>query len=76
MPLEAPKEDYEPLEMVTTLAGAVRLTGEYRNTISYAIDAGNIAAQRDGAIVLVSIPSLLRWKSQIDNKRKKWSSVA
>lgn len=55
------KEHFDLLEQVTTLAGASRLIKVDRKSISYAIDAGHIAARRDGRNVLVSIPSLLTY---------------
>lgn len=61
MPNCANKDHYMPLENVVTLAGACRMTGRSRSAIRYAIDAGNIAAVRDGRIWLIYKPSLLAW---------------
>lgn len=52
------QSDYAVFATVTTLAEASRMYQRHPNTITYAIDAGNIAAVRVGGIVLVSIPSL------------------
>lgn len=58
---KAQKIHFDQLKNVTTLAGASRLTKVHRNQISYAIDAGHIAAIRDGRNVLIWIPSLLEY---------------
>jgi sugar phosphate isomerase/epimerase len=59
MKRKARKEHFDYLENVTTLAGASRLVKVDRHTISYAIDAGHIAARREGRNVLIYVPSLL-----------------
>lgn len=61
MPNAAKPAHYEPLEYVVTAASAARLYGVYRSTITYAIDAGNVAAVKCGGVWLVSVPSLVAW---------------
>lgn len=58
MPHKANPDHFTELEYVTTLAQACRETGIPRQTISYAIDAGNLAAVRVGKVVLISVRSL------------------
>lgn len=52
-------EHFRELDMVITQAEAVRLYHIHRKTLTYAIDAGHIAATRCGRIVLISKRSLV-----------------
>ncbi len=61
MPHHARREHFAPLKDVSTLASVAHRWKRDKKTVSYAIDAGNIAACRDGRIWLVSIPSVLAW---------------
>ncbi|MEO0566071.1 MAG: hypothetical protein AAF125_28445 [Chloroflexota bacterium] len=61
MPNAAKPEHYTYLRHVTTVAGAARLYYVDRKTILYNIDAGNLAAFKEGGTWLVSIPSLIEW---------------
>jgi len=61
MPFNAKPEHYEPLENVVTLAEASRRWGKTRQSISYAIDLGNVAGIKCGRNTLVSVPSLIHW---------------
>ncbi|MFC1959248.1 helix-turn-helix domain-containing protein [Chloroflexota bacterium] len=47
------------LNTVTTLANACRMYGKDRKTVAYAIDAGNLAARKEGGIWLISNASLM-----------------
>lgn len=58
MPHKANPQHFQELNLVITQAEAVRLYKIYRQTLTYAIDAGNIAAVRCGRNVLVSRRSL------------------
>lgn len=59
MPHKASNQHYAPLRQVVTLSTAARLYCRDRSTIRYAIDAGNLAACKDGRIWLISVPSLV-----------------
>jgi hypothetical protein len=61
MPHHARREHFAPLDQVSTLASVARRWKRDKKTVAYAIDAGNIAACRDGRIWLVSIPSVVAW---------------
>ncbi|MEM6284162.1 MAG: helix-turn-helix domain-containing protein [Chloroflexota bacterium] len=61
MPHDAKKAHYIILKQVTTVAEASRACGCARNTIQYAIDAGNIAALKCGGVWLISVSSLRTW---------------
>lgn len=58
MPHKAKPEHFIELELVTTMAQAARDYYRCKMTISYAIDAGNLAAIRVGHDVLISKRSL------------------
>lgn len=64
MPHRAKPEHFAVLFQVVTVAEAARLTFSARNTIQYAIDAGNIAALKCGGVWLVSVDSLREWNHQ------------
>lgn len=51
-------DKYPELGMVVTMAEAARLVHRDRNTLRYAIDAGNLAAVQCGRVWLVSVRSL------------------
>ena len=62
MPFEAKQKHYYHVARVITLAEACRRWQKKRSVVSYAIDAGNIAAYQCGRIWLVSVDSLReRW---------------
>lgn len=61
MPHHARPSHYDPLKQVSTLASVARRWKRDKKTVICAIDSGNIAAQKDGRIWLVSIPSVLAW---------------
>jgi len=61
MPHKANPKHYHELEKVVTLAEACRLTRRTYNTITYAIDTGNIAAVQCGRNRLVHVDSLMDW---------------
>lgn len=52
---------FQDLELVITLAEATRRYDVHRKTLTYAIDAGLIAATRCGRAVLISKNSLLAY---------------
>ena len=54
-------EDFPELEQVLTLAQACREYGVYRQTLTYAIDAGLLAAVRSGRQVIISRRSLKQY---------------
>jgi hypothetical protein len=58
MPHKAKPEHFTELDLVTTMAEAIRQYDVHRQTLTYAIDAGNLAAIRQGKIVLISRRSL------------------
>lgn len=58
MPHKAQSDHWTDLKNVTTLAQALRDYRVSKTGLTYAIDAGNIAAIRVGKAVLISIRSL------------------
>lgn len=58
---KANPEHFRELDLVLTLAEATRQYDVHRKTLSYAIDAGLIAATRCGRAVLISKSSLLAY---------------
>lgn len=58
MPNKAKAEHWQDLKNVTTLAQAAREYHISRQSLTYAIDAGNLAAMRVGRSVLISRRSL------------------
>lgn len=49
------------LLLVLTVPEACEMFCKPRNTILYAIDAGNLCARKSGATWLVSLQSLIEW---------------
>jgi hypothetical protein len=58
MPNRANPEHFEECERVLTLAEAARVYFISANSLTYAIDAGNIAAVKQGRIWILSVRSL------------------
>lgn len=58
---KANPKHFQDLELVITLAEATRQYDVHRKTLTYAIDAGLIAATRCGRAVLISKTSLLAY---------------
>ena len=65
MPHKADPRHFTELQYVTTMAEASRETGIPVPTLSYAIDAGNLAAVRKGRNVLVSVRSLKAYAQKL-----------
>lgn len=68
MPHKANRKHYTELKYVITLAEACRLTGIPRQTLSYAIDAGNLAGVRCGRTVIISVRSLSRYAKNLSSR--------
>ena len=67
MPHNAKREHFDELDAVVTMATACRLVKKRYNTVIYAIDAGNVAAVKDGRIWKVHRQSLLEWFNRNSN---------
>lgn len=61
MPHHARREHFIPLDDVSTLVDVARRWKRDKKTVSYAVDAGNIAARRVGRICLIYVPSVIAW---------------
>jgi hypothetical protein len=59
MPNKAKQNHYQCLAQVVTMSEAARMYYRDRQTVRYAIDAGNLAARQCGRNWLVSVPSLI-----------------
>ena len=57
-PYTCPLHFYDPLALVATISEIAAHWQRHRNTIQYAIDAGNLAAVKSGRTWLVSLPSV------------------
>lgn len=64
MPHKVNRAHFSDLENVLTLAEACRRYKQHRQTLTYAIDANNLAAIRCGVIVLISKRSLEEYLSR------------
>lgn len=61
MKTKPPCDDWV-INFVVTVPEACEMWDKPRNTLLYAIDAGNIVARKSGSTWLISVPSLVkRW---------------
>jgi len=58
MPHKAKPKHYDDVKRVTTASEAARLYGVSWTTVIYAIDTGNLAAEKVGGTWLISLASL------------------